>query len=222
MMKDRIGIFGGTFNPIHMGHLKAARIVQRKCLLKKVLFIPSYIPPHKESAEIASPAHRLKMVELALASYPQFIPSSIEIDVRERSYSIITLKKIKKLFPKSLVLFILGIDAFLEIDTWKDYHQVLQQCFFIVISRPGYRLQEAMRVLEGKYQEMMVEISETEEIEGDMFTSYKIFLLSMDSLNLASTEIRERIKRGDSIKGMVPETVEIYIDENGLYRDKND
>lgn len=222
MMKDRIGIFGGTFNPIHMGHLKAARIVQRKYLLKKVLFIPSYIPPHKESAEIASPAHRLKMVELALASYPQFIPSSIEIDARERSYSIITLKKIKKLFPKALALFILGIDAFLEIDTWKDYHQVLQQCFFIVISRPGYRLQEAMRVLEGKYQEMMVEISETEEIEGDMFTSYKIFLLPMDSLNLASTEIRERIKRGDSIKGMVPETVEIYIDENGLYCDKND
>ncbi len=222
MMKDRIGIFGGTFNPIHMGHLKAARRVQRKYLLKNVLFIPSYIPPHKESIEIASPIHRLKMVELALASYPQFIPSSIEIDAREKSYSIITLRKIKKLFPKTLILFILGIDAFLEIDTWKDYHQVLKQCFFVVISRPGYRLQDARRVIEGKYKERMAEVLEDEEIREDMFTSYKIFLFPMDSLDLSSTEIREKIKRGDSVKGMVPKTVEIYIDKNSLYRDKND
>ncbi len=221
-MKDRIGIFGGTFNPIHMGHLKAARRVQRKYLLKNVLFIPSYIPPHKESIEIASPIHRLKMVELALASYPQFIPSSIEIDAREKSYSIITLRKIKKLFPKTLILFILGIDAFLEIDTWKDYHQVLKQCFFVVISRPGYRLQDARRVIEGKYKERMAEVLEDEEIREDMFTSYKIFLFPMDSLDLSSTEIREKIKRGDSVKGMVPEAVEIYIDKNSLYRDKND
>jgi nicotinate-nucleotide adenylyltransferase len=222
MTKDRIGVFGGTFNPIHTGHVKAARIVQGKFLMEKILFVPSYIPPHKESAEIASPFHRLKMVELALASYPRFIPSSVEIDAREKSYSIITLKKIKKLFPEAFIFFILGIDAFSEIDTWKDWHQVLEQCFFVVISRPGHNLQDARKVIEGKYKKRMVGISPAEEIGEDMFASYKIFLFPMDSLKVSSTEIRKRIKTGISLKGMVPEEVEIYIHQNGLYRDIND
>ncbi len=222
MMEERIGVFGGTFNPIHRGHLKAARIVQRKFFLEKILFVPSYIPPHKGSAEIASPFHRLKMVELALASYPQFIPSSVEIEAREKSYSIITLKKLKKLFPEASIFFILGIDAFLEIETWKDYQQVLEQCFFIVISRPGYHLRDAKKVLEGKYLKRMVEIFRSEEIGDDMFASYKIFLFPIDSLDVASTEIRKRVKRDVSLRGMVPENVEIYIRQNGLYHAEND
>lgn len=222
MTKDKIGIFGGTFNPIHTGHLKAAMTVQRKFFMEKILFVPSYIPPHKESAEIASPFHRLKMVELALASYPRFIPSSLEIDAREKSYSIITLKKIKKLFPEAFIFFIIGIDSFLEIDTWKDYDQVLEQCFFVVISRPSYNLQEARKVLEGKHQKRMVGISQAEEIGANMFSSYKIFLFPMDSLDVSSTEIRKRAKRGFSLRGMVSEEIEVYIHQNGLYCEKND
>lgn len=221
MMKERIGIFGGTFNPIHRGHLKAAEVVQRRLRLEKVLFIPSYIPPHKESSEIASPFHRLKMVELALASYAQFIPSSIEIDTKGKSYSILTLKKIKELFPKAMIFFILGIDAFLEIDTWREYQKVLNQCYFVVISRPGYSLKDAKKVLEGRYQKRMVEISESEEVRDNTLLSFKIFLFPSISLDVASTEIRERIKRGDSIKGMVSEAVESYIYQENIYRDKN-
>lgn len=220
-MKVRIGTFGGTFNPVHWGHLKVAEVLQGKFLFEKVFFIPSYIPPHKESIEMASPFHRLKMVELALASSSRFIPSSIEIAAKGKSYSIITLKKIKELFPRAIIFFILGIDAFLEIDTWKEYERVLEQCFFVVISRPGYCLDDAKNVLKGKYQKWMVEISESGEVRDDIFLSFKIFLLPINSLDLSSTEIRERIRRGDSIKGMVPEPVESYIKQNNLYRDKN-
>lgn len=221
MAKDRIGIFGGTFNPIHLGHLKAAEIVQKKFHLEEVLFIPSYIPPHKESVEIVAPFYRLKMVELALDSYPQFVPSSIEIDAKGKSYSIVTLKKIKRLYPQASIFFVLGIDAFLEIDTWREYHSLLEQCYFVVISRPGYRLDDAKKILGGEFRKRMVEISESAEVNEKKVASYKIFFFPIDSLDVASTEIRERIKRGESIKGMVPEAVRNYIQENNLYCMKN-
>jgi nicotinate-nucleotide adenylyltransferase len=218
MKKERIGLFGGTFNPVHSGHLKAAEIVQKRFLLDKILFIPSYIPPHKDTAEIASPSHRLKMVEIALRGFSHFIPCSIEIDAEEKSYSIITINRIKKLYPKSWIFFILGIDAFLEVDTWKDYEQLLEQCFFVVISRPGYILDEAKKTLEGKNREKMCMLSKSESVKDEMLLSFRIFLLPIDALDIASTEIRGIIKRGDSIKDMVSEGVETYIRENRLYK----
>jgi len=221
MKKARIGIFGGTFNPIHSGHLRAAEIVKQRFLLDKVLFIPSYIPPHKESVDIAAPLHRLKMVELACASYPRFIPSSIEIDAEEKSYSIITLRKIEKLYPEAWMFFILGIDAFLEIETWKEYEKLLNRCSFIVVNRPGFHLKEAKEVLKGIYRERMYELSEADErgeIEEDLFSSYQIFLLPIASLDIASSEIRKKVRKGISMKDMVPEAVKAYIKENKLYQ----
>jgi nicotinate-nucleotide adenylyltransferase len=222
MKKERIGLFGGTFNPVHSGHLKAAEIVQKRILLDKILFIPSYLPPHKDTAEVASPSHRLKMVEIALCGFSRFIPSSIEIDAKEKSYSIITISRIKKLYPKSWIFFILGVDAFLEIDTWKDHERLLEQCFFIVISRPGYLLDKANKILEGKYKEKMYELSKSESVKDELLLSFRVLLLPLDALDIASTEIRGRIKQGDSIKGMVSEEVEIYIRKNRLYKAKND
>lgn len=217
MKKERIGLFGGTFNPIHRGHLKAAEIVQKRLLLDKILFIPSYIPPHKESAEMASPVHRFTMVELALESYPKFLPSSIEIEAKGKSYSIITLNKIKKLYPEALIFFILGIDAFLEISTWRSYEEVLTRCFFVVISRPGYEFKKAKEVLKGKYKEKMIELSEIGGVESELLSSARIFFLSIDALDIASTTIRKKIRKHDSIKNLVPGAVEAYIRENKIY-----
>ena len=218
MKKEKIGLFGGTFNPIHSGHIRAAEIVQKKLSLEKILFIPSYIPPHKDSEEIASPSHRLRMVELALQSHSHFVPSSIEVDAEEKSYSVITLGKIKKLYPNTQVFFILGIDAFLEIDTWKNYDKVLEQCFFAVISRPGFRLKDAKRALKEIPGEDICELSESEILDDDKLLSYRIFLVQLDALDIASTDIRKRVKRGESIKTMVPDEVEAYIKENNLYQ----
>jgi nicotinate-nucleotide adenylyltransferase len=220
MKKERIGLFGGTFNPIHRGHLKAAEIVQKRLLLDKILFIPSYIPPHKGSGEIASPAHRFKMVELALESYPKFLPSSIEIDAKGKSYSIITLNKIKKLYAEALIFFILGIDAFLEIDTWKEYEKVLNQCFFVVISRPGYEFKKAKELLDRKHQKKIIELSETGRVENELPSSARIFFLPINALDIASTTIRKKIRKGDSIKNLVSGTVEAYIREKKIYHPK--
>jgi nicotinate-nucleotide adenylyltransferase len=218
MKKEKIGLFGGTFNPVHLGHLRAAEIVQKRFLLDRILFIPSYIPPHKDKAEIASPSHRLKMVEIAVRGFSHFIPCSIEIDAEEKSYSIITINRIKKLYPKSWIFFILGIDAFLEVETWKDYEQLLEECFFIVISRPGYVLDEAKKILNGKYREKVYTLTKSESINDKMLLSFRIFLLPIQALDIASTEIRGIIKSGNSLKGMVSEKVEAYIRENRLYK----
>jgi nicotinate-nucleotide adenylyltransferase len=216
--KERIGLFGGTFNPIHSGHLRAAEIVKKKFFLEKIFFIPSYIPPHKESAGIASAAHRLRMVELALRPYSSFVPCSIEVEAREKSYSIITVNKLKKLHPQALTFFILGVDAFLEIETWKDYEQLLEQCYFVVIDRPGYRLDDARKTLKGKYLGKMHKLSEPGPVKEELLLSFKIFLLPIDALDIASTEVRKRIKKGESIKDMVSKEVEAYIMNKRLYQ----
>lgn len=217
-MEERIGILGGTFNPIHSGHLKVAEEVQKKFRLKRILFIPSYIPPHKESIDIASPLHRLKMVELAISSFSQFVASSVEIDAKGKSYSIYTLKKMRKDFPEATIFFLLGIDAFLEIDTWREYKKVLEQCYFIIVSRPGYRFEDAAEALPTEYKERMVEVKESAELKEDFFLLYKIFLFPMKSLDISSTEIRKKIRQGGFIKGLVPEAVKDYIQKNKLYR----
>lgn len=214
--KSRIGLFGGTFNPVHSGHLKAAFRVRDRFSLEKVFFIPCYIPPHKGVDVIASPEHRLKMVELACAPYDFFIPSRIEIERAGTSYSIITLKKFEKLFPQALMFFILGIDAFLEIETWKDYSQLLESCFFIVMSRPGYSLEEARAVLGGSYRERIFEVAEHEELEV-LFSEYRVFLIEIDALDVSASEIRQRVRQGVPIRGLVPENVEKYIKENRIY-----
>jgi nicotinate-nucleotide adenylyltransferase len=216
--RDRIGLFGGTFNPIHSGHIRAADIVQTKFEFDKILFVPSYIPPHKDSAEVASPYHRLKMIELAVSSFPRFVPSSIEIDAQEMSYSIITLNKIKEINPRSQIFFILGIDAFVEIETWKEYESVLEKCFFIVISRPGYQLGEAKKILGVQYEKLICDVSSSNDVDQEILSDHRILLFSIDALGIASTDVRARIRNNTSIKGLVPDNVLSYIKEHNLYK----
>ena len=218
MKKERIGIFGGTFNPIHKGHVKAALEVQEIFLLARILLIPSYIPPHKGAPDIAPPSHRFQMVELAVAPYPQIVPSSIEIDAKGKSYSILTLAKLKKRYPNSSMFFILGVDAFLEIDTWRDYEKVLEQCHFIVISRPGYDLEDAKNVLGGNYTERVIQDFDSVKLEKVVLQSYKIFLLSIPAFDIASKDIRRKVKMRESIADLVAEPVEKYISSNKLYQ----
>jgi nicotinate-nucleotide adenylyltransferase len=218
--KKRIALFGGTFDPIHNGHLKAAEGVQEFFAFDRILFIPSYIPPHKESEDVASAEHRLKMVELALSLHERFFPSSVEIDAMGTSYSIVTLNKIKDIFPQTEIFFLLGVDAFLEIETWKDYEDVLEQCSFIVMSRPGYYLHDAKKTLTDKYDRRMVEVSGPvpKDNEGDF--SHKIYLCPIHTLDISSSEVRERVGANQSIRGLVPENVENYIKERHLYLGK--
>ncbi len=219
MAKERVGILGGTFNPIHNGHLRAAEEVRRRAGLRRVLFIPSFIPPHKQSAEIASPEDRFAMVSLAVKGHPAFEASSIEIDAQETSYSIITLNKVKSLYEGSRVFFILGIDAFIEIETWRSYGELLAQGLFIVMSRPGHSLDEARRALPESYARSIVELAETGPLTEDLAGRFRIFLVSIEALDISSTDIRRRVGLRQPVAGLVPETVDFYIQKKKLYQE---
>lgn len=220
----KIGLFGGTFNPIHNGHLKVALEVSQRFRLDKILFIPCYLPPHKSSRDVASAADRLRMVELAIAPFAQFEASSLEVDRPETSYSIVTLERVKKIYLEAKIYFIVGIDAFLEIKTWREYEKVLASCSFIVVSRPGFHLEQAETVLESYWKERMVIIGPERKPKEEKGEFPQIYLFPMDSLDISARDIRGRRQRGESIAGLVPEAVERYIFDKNLYShsEKND
>lgn len=218
MSRPRIGLFGGTFNPIHQGHLRAGEQVRERFNLDKVLFIPSFLPPHKRTTDIASPRDRLAMVRLAVAGHAGFVASSLEVRARQKSYSIITLTKVKALYPKAQVFFILGADAFLEIETWKSYQEVLAQCRFIIVRRPGYRLSQARRVVPEKLKPKTISLPRSPSaIPAETVRAHRIFLLDINPFSVSSTEIRRRVREGLPIAGLVPPGVEDYIRKHKLY-----
>jgi nicotinate-nucleotide adenylyltransferase len=216
-MKARIGILGGTFDPVHLGHIKAAEDVRAAFRLDKVLFIPSYIPPHKTSGPAASAVDRLRMVELACRGHKGFVASAMEVAARETSYSILTLARIRDLFPDAWVFFMLGIDAFLEIGTWREYDRVLAECLFVVMDRPGFELESARGVLGGRLVGRMHTIIAGESVDDSLFSQFGVFLLSIGALAISSTSIRTMIERGESLERLVPGPVEAYIKEHQLY-----
>jgi len=161
---------------------------------------------------------RMNMVELACRENPRFSASSLEVDAGERSYSVLTLARIKGLYPDAAVFFILGVDAFLEIGMWKDHERVLNECFFIVLSRPGYRLEEVAGILGGAVEDRMFAIPGGERIGEVLPESRRIFLLAIRALAISATEIRRRVLAGEEIKELVSEPVENYIRTHHLYQ----
>ena len=219
MKKLRIGLLGGTFNPVHRGHLRAAEEVRRRFALSQVLFIPSYIPPHKQTTDMAPPEDRFAMVELAVRSRLHLVASPLEIEAREKSYSIITLNKLQAVYPDAWVFFILGVDAFIEIETWKSYREVLEQCRFIVISRPGFDLATAREVLPSEYSRKMGECGGSGPVGEDLLARFRIFLTPIKALDISATDIRRRLREGRSIHRLVPGPVEEYIRKKNLYQE---
>jgi nicotinate-nucleotide adenylyltransferase len=216
---ERIGIFGGTFNPVHSGHVRAAAEVRARFALDRVLFVPSFIPPHKETADIASPRDRMAMVGLALRRYRRLVASPIEIEAGGTSYSIVTLAEIGALHPGARIFFILGADAFRDIETWREWRRVLAACRFIVTTRPGSRMAEARDALAEEYRSGVFEVRPAARLGEAVLDAFRIFLTPIDAVDVSSTEVRALVRAGRPLRGLVPAAVEGYIREHGLYRE---
>jgi len=224
----RIGIMGGTFDPIHLGHLRAAEEIYWAFDLDKIIFIPSSQPPHKDENKVASALHRYEMVSLATIFTPYFSVSSIEIDRPGRSYSVETVKELLKVYGKDAVLyFIVGVDAFLEISTWWNAKELLGLVQFIVTARPGWRLDDVEKSLSKEQRQRLdnprfryVRIS---EIESDREIKIPqrglVLLVEVTSLDISSSEIRQLVEEGRSVRFLVPDTVAAYVAKNQLYRE---
>nr|WP_245628505.1 nicotinate-nucleotide adenylyltransferase [Fervidicola ferrireducens] len=199
----RIGIMGGTFDPIHFGHLVTAEEARINFELDKVIFVPTGNPPHKKDYEVTEPEHRYLMTALATNSNPFFEVSRIEIERKGYSYTVDTLNQLVEIYGKDTSLFFIsGADAVLDILTWKNIKGVLDVCTFIAATRPGYPIKKLKDKLE-----------EIKKLYGK-----DVYLLEVTAIAISSTEIRRRVKEGRSIKYLVPEGVEEYILKNGLYR----
>lgn len=212
----QIGIYGGTFNPIHFGHLRAAEEICDRFKLKEVVFIPSFIPPHKESKDVVDPIHRLKMVNLAITGNPRFSLSEIEIRRTGKSYSIDTVRALRESYPDDNLAFIVGLDAFLEIQTWHKYEDILSECDFIVTSRPGSPKISCRQALPENLREGYKRKGKGREfVHG---SGRRVIFSDVSDLNISGTEIRRMIREGTSIRYLLPRRVMEYIVETELYK----
>lgn len=206
LFNSKIGIIGGTFDPIHYGHLIAAEWAKDELNLDKIIFIPAANPPHKELQEILDEKYRYLMVSLAIKDNKNFTISDHEIQRGGKSYTIDTLKHFKKVYPNSELFFIMGFDSLLSLPTWKDVEGLVELCTFIVATRPGYTLDQNDNI----YDKLPSGI-------GD-----KVVFLEIPEIEISSSLIRERVRKGKSIKYLVPEAIEKYIYDNNIYGEEND
>lgn len=217
----RVGIFGGTFNPIHFGHLRAAEEVRQAVNLQKVFFIPSGSPALKTS-DLEDASHRYSMTAVSVADNPYFEVSDIECRVPGKSYSVDTLRMLNTQYPDDELFFILGIDAFIDLPQWKSPDEITGLAGFVVISRPPFSFRDALYSPYLNLKDVDVGLYRLDRKETDLFrTSLKsgrsITFVSLTHMDISATAIRKLLREGRSVKYLLPQDVESYIISNRLY-----
>ncbi len=212
------GILGGTFDPIHIGHLRCAQEILEIFELEKIIFVPASHPPLKTRGDITPFVHRTEMIRLAAEGNLSFDVSDIEERREGLSYSIETVKYFLKKYGEDMKLyFILGQDAFQKIEMWKNWEELLSLCNFVVMTRPGYSVKHLREILPPHFASQFRYNGDTDEFKGP--TDSSIFFREVTLLGVSSTDIRNKIRGGKSIKYIVPESVCDYISKHLLYRD---
>ena len=200
MAGKSLGILGGTFDPIHMGHLRMAEHVFQRMELESIVFIPAYVPPHKLGQDFAPAQDRYAMTELAVADNPHFTVSDMELKRTGVSYTIDTIRQLHAQYEDRELNFIIGADSVAQLHTWHNIEEMLELTRFVAVWRPGY---------EGAMEEMVRHLGEQ--------AKERVLLLDTPVYDISSTEIRTRIRQGLGLAGLVPPAVERYIYEHGLY-----
>jgi nicotinate-nucleotide adenylyltransferase len=216
MVLRRVAIYGGTFDPVHNGHLEVARGVLKLFELDEVIFVPACVPPHKRKANITSAFHRFAMLAIATETDQRLLISTIELDSPERPYAVDTVARMKD--ESRRLFFLIGADSWSEITTWYEWQNLLRMCDLIVVTRPGYP--ETMNIppganvmdVRGQDQQAIAKLLEDETAPG-------VFITDVAEVDVAATTIRSLTKtRIDDLPAMVPATVANYIKKHRLYR----
>lgn len=211
-MKNRIGLLGGTFNPVHNGHIEIGKRIQEIFDLDRVLYILSANPPHKKDM-VHTPARvRWEMLESALTPYPGLLPCDVEMKRSRPSWTIKTIHVLKKTFPDKSLYFISGSEGFLKIKTWKNYRKLLRSVFFIVLLRQPSHLATIRDLLESENIPWSLDPGSMPDLPGVYVHTYQ-----SAQLQISSTRIRQRIRLNQSVAQLVPKEVMKIIEENDLY-----
>jgi nicotinate-nucleotide adenylyltransferase len=193
--RKKIGILGGTFDPIHMGHLVLAEQVREKFQLERVIFIPCASPPHKTEQELSLADDRFEMTKLALEGNPYFFVSDIELKREGLSYTVETLRELKEFYRDSEIYFLTGSDVLDEITTWKNPEEIYKLAKIVIGVRPGF-----------------------DKFDPENHFAKKSIIVEITGIDISSTQIREKVRKGESIKYLVPSKVEEYIKNRNLYK----
>ena len=206
----RIGVLGGTFDPIHVGHLDVAEAAHRALQLDQVLVMPARTPPHRQPPS-ASASHRFAMAALAVAGRQGLLVSDLEMETDGPSYTAATLDRlVARGMEMAGLFFVTGADAFREIETWMHYPRILDRCHFVVVSRPGTPA-PSLRVALPSLADRMI------DPPGIVSARPGIFLIDAPTAPVSSTDVRRRVQEGASIDGLVPAAVAAHIATHGLY-----
>ncbi|MGH9470090.1 MAG: nicotinate-nucleotide adenylyltransferase [Terriglobia bacterium] len=212
----KIAFFGGTFDPIHVGHLEAARAARRRFGLGRVLFVPAGHPPHKRAGNLAPFEHRFAMVSIACAGEPRLVPSFLEAPGRGVRYSVDTVRELKKsLGSRDRLYFLIGVDAFLDLPNWKQPERLLDETDFIIVSRPGFPIESILSVIPRR----MIQAAPGRKRTGTIaLRRSEVHLLNGVDVPVSSSDLRAALRKGRSVAGLIPPLVEEYIMKEGVYR----
>lgn len=203
----KIAIIGGTFDPIHNGHLTAAQSVAEAFQVDEVHFVPAFSPPHKQSRGMTSPFHRFAMVGIATTAFDRFRASTLELDALQKRYTVETLEQMGQAYPGADLLFIVGTDMYQEIESWKNFRRLFDMAHLVIVNRPGYPFREDVAPFHTLQAGVPVELP----------AKKAVFYLPFVEQPVSSSEIREARKRGETLTQWVPPQVWSYIENNNLY-----
>ena len=218
----KLGLYGGAFNPIHRCHLAVAETARGRLGLETVLFIPTGDPPHKPPSDVMPAAHRLAMVRLAVAPCPYFQVSDSETTRLAKSYTIDTVRELRKIYPAdSRFVFIIGLDAFKELPSWREPDRLLELCEFAVVSRPGYTFKslENLPILGIKEAASLerLDAGQVEVQEVRLKSGQSLWGLPIPPCNVSAQDIRKRLKHRQTLENLLPAGVESYILSHNLF-----
>lgn len=219
MGERRIAAFGGTFDPMHSGHVEMARAIVDNFALDRLLVVPAYRPPHKDPRGIADAYHRYSMAVLATLELPRVVVSAVELEAPERPYTFETIERLRsRVGAEARLFFVMGADSFQEINTWREPARLLASTNVIVVTRPGSVMQ--LTHLDERFRSTVVDLRDNDavvEVTGDV-RDHHIFLTAYVNNEVSSTKIRQRVRGGETIEGLVPSPVADYIRKYELYR----
>lgn len=227
-MRRRIGIYGGTFDPVHNGHLRVAEAVSNAFALDRVIFVPAFTPPHKRKRAIGSPFHRMAMLALATADSPKMFISTVELDAPARPYTIETLGRLQTELRPARLFFVMGADSFGDVTSWREYEAILSEYDVVVATRPGCRAgddndgarngEETVGSLSPQLRSRIVDLRGAARPSDEDLKSSRIYLTDYVSIDVSATGIREAVEQGRSIDDVVPPSVAAYIEKYRLYQ----
>ncbi|MCC2639659.1 MAG: nadD [Nitrospira sp.] len=223
----RLGLLGGSFNPIHRCHLSIAHNAQQLLQLDRVLFIPTGDPPHKGPGTLAASRHRYRMVQLAIESIPEFAVTDLEIRRPGKSYSIDSVRAIRQEYgPDYAIFFIIGLDAFLDLPSWKDAEALFNICHFVVISRPSssFGAVASLPYFQAIPAHTLADLDSAQQGRADVapVDGRMVTFLRLPPCNISASEIRKRAQTGLPLANLLPAPVVSYILREGLYREDSD